>query len=1244
MAKLVLNDLANLQNEQSAVATINANNTATEAAMEKTLSRTGDQPNQMMSVLDMNSNRIINCVDAVNLHEPVTLHQLLEGVVIDIDGVIPHINVDTTYDIGASVPNPTPNPIPGGPDIIHGYKSIALAMADIKGKVIGAGITITLNVFPEVFETASGDIANIPANLAEHIVIRGAPTSETTVTSVASVIGGPGNYDVEINVANATGFNVGDYCTLREAMSAHTGFAWGFGDLQTKPTPPNPPTPVDHATLPGLGLSYATVGPLDGVPLTHDGVKITDTNMSHITIGRGTGTWNANGVVAVGDLVHLNGFTRTVTGVIDSIDTGPEGFDDPTGRVIVVDEPFPVSTPLIQAYWWVTKPKAGTLSTTVDQTATLTIASPCVVTTSTPHLLTAGQQVRFSTTGALPTGVSASVSYFVLPTSLTSTTFRFSTTAGGTAVNTTGSQSGTHTITPGPTNIYIGSGTAFNTDLSKGSLVVFNGQMVKVESVTDNTHFVGNVPSVTSAEKYSVVPLVEKHQGCWEITGKSGNILTLKNTDQQDVPPPAKGLTGATVVSRNPVANDGTLRTTVYPGARLKKYSTVLKQNGPGSGIVLGTGGHLKLLDRICIVGSGPPPSGSIANIALRLSGADLKQPGSIACGPEVAINGWGLGVHCSAGCSINSDYITISNCNRGMYCFDGGTVKSWHSVVSGCKVYGLFGSQGTYAVAGTQISGTGNVGAYIGSTANLHADWFRVIGCTVPTIDLSDPSDPIVEARLAGIFVEGGGFIHAAPGRSIGSGGPGLSIGKGSSCRFTGGMLCGNDSFGAVIGGGSAEVATSWITGNKRAGVSCSGGSSASFDYCAITGNKEDGLISSSGSDTGAEAVRIMNNISRGIHCLTDATVDAPKSYVVNNSGLVRADYIADSGGVINATEYIVSVPPDSPSVFNPAPNVPARGHAIIRTDAVFSESSGGGGLSITSTSGGIDLLAGDLRTEHEQRRAVTAVGTDVIVAADRARFIEFTTAPVGNTGIDNASVLGNGWYCILWNNSTGERRIDPSGAELINGLSPPLVMPAGSVVLLYCNGSNFIAPVMQEAGVTGVTAIGQGKHTMWIPARSMIPRTTNGPSIGAVETATNRAMISTLDFDTTTQEFAQFEVAMPKSWNGSTVAFQPVWSHPATTVNFGVVWGLSHAIRSDNTAIDVAFTSPVQSPDTGGVTNNLYIGPEIVMPVTEVTDSDVIIFQVSRLVSVGTDLMAVDARLHGIKLFYTINAATDA
>lgn len=71
MSKLILSNLVNLQNENTAVATINANNLAIENAVENTLSRDGTTPNQMSNNLDMNSNRILNLPVPSGSDEPV---------------------------------------------------------------------------------------------------------------------------------------------------------------------------------------------------------------------------------------------------------------------------------------------------------------------------------------------------------------------------------------------------------------------------------------------------------------------------------------------------------------------------------------------------------------------------------------------------------------------------------------------------------------------------------------------------------------------------------------------------------------------------------------------------------------------------------------------------------------------------------------------------------------------------------------------------------------------------------------------------------------------------------------------------------------------------------------------------------------------------------------------------------------------------------------------------------------------
>ena len=85
----------------------------------------------------------------------------------------------------------------------------------------------------------------------------------------------------------------------------------------------------------------------------------------------------------------------------------------------------------------------GVLLNSLGGTATITIASPAVVTSTV--LYTEGAAISFSTTGALPTGITAGTTYYVY--SADGLSFQLLTAAGA-VVNTSGSQSGTHTITP----------------------------------------------------------------------------------------------------------------------------------------------------------------------------------------------------------------------------------------------------------------------------------------------------------------------------------------------------------------------------------------------------------------------------------------------------------------------------------------------------------------------------------------------------------------------------------------------------------------------------------------------------------------------------------------------------------------------------------------------------------------------------------------------------------------------------
>ena len=172
-------------------------------------------------------------------------------------------------------------------------------------------------------------------------------------------------------------------------------------------------------------------------------------------------------------------------------------------------------------------------------------------------------------------------------------------------------------------------------------------------------------------------------------------------------------------------------------------------------------------------------------------------------------------------------------------------------------------------------------------------------------------------------------------------------------------------------------------------------------------------------------------------------------------------------------------------------------------------------------------------------------------------------------------------------------------------------------------------------------------GKQTIYIPSAAITPTKSNGcASSTQVETTSGSADMDVLDFDDGSDEHAQFSVAFPKSWNLGTVTFQVFWTSTATDTD-GVSWGLQGVSMPDNSTIDVAYGTAVVVDDAcQSAAEELYVTAEsgAVTIAGTPADDDMCFFRIFRDVSDANDTAAEDARLIGIKLFYTTDAANDA
>ena len=177
--------------------------------------------------------------------------------------------------------------------------------------------------------------------------------------------------------------------------------------------------------------------------------------------------------------------------------------------------------------------------------------------------------------------------------------------------------------------------------------------------------------------------------------------------------------------------------------------------------------------------------------------------------------------------------------------------------------------------------------------------------------------------------------------------------------------------------------------------------------------------------------------------------------------------------------------------------------------------------------------------------------------------------------------------------------------------------------------------------------SALQVGKQTIWVPANAMTPTASNGcAAVATVETTSGRPDLYVLDFDDGSDEHAQFTVAFPKSWNLGTITFQVFWTSTATDTD-GVSWGLQGVGMADNETQDVAYGTAVVVDDAcQSAAEELYVTAEssAVTIAGTPADDDLTYFRIFRDVSDANDTAAEDARLIGVKIFYTTDAANDA
>ena len=267
-----------------------------------------------------------------------------------------------------------------------------------------------------------------------------------------------------------------------------------------------------------------------------------------------------------------------------------------------------------------------------------------------------------------------------------------------------------------------------------------------------------------------------------------------------------------------------------------------------------------------------------------------------------------------------------------------------------------------------------------------------------------------------------------------------------------------------------------------------------------------------------------------------------------------------------------------------------------------------------------------------------------------------DIDTLPAGDVTLTGTQTLTNK---TLTSPKIGTSILDTNGNELA------LLTATGSAVneITLANAATGNGPIISSTGETnvdlnlnpkgsGVLKSGTaavkiaGTETIFIPSPAMYGTETNGADAKQVETTATRPDLKVLDFDASTAEYAQFAIAMPKSWNLGTVTYQVFWS-PSNTNTGNAIFGLQGLATTEGDTADAVFGTAIEVTDAG-------IGTVEDVQMTAVSsamtlagspaDDDYCFFQLYRDAADGSDTFTGDARVLGIKLFYTTDAANDA
>jgi len=297
--------------------------------------------------------------------------------------------------------------------------------------------------------------------------------------------------------------------------------------------------------------------------------------------------------------------------------------------------------------------------------------------------------------------------------------------------------------------------------------------------------------------------------------------------------------------------------------------------------------------------------------------------------------------------------------------------------------------------------------------------------------------------------------------------------------------------------------------------------------------------------------------------------------------------------------------------------------------------------GTSILDTNGNeLALLTATGSAVNEFTIANAATGNPPTLSATGETNVGIAIKPKGSgetivgSGAANATITSSGAYDLILDTNSGTNSGNITITDAANG--DITLSPNGTGVVKGVDGGDNTAAIKIA-----------GKETIWVPAVAMYPSETGGapdPETVEITADANRPVLKAIAFDKDSDEYAQFSVAFPKSWDEGTVTFQPFFT--ANTTNTGTALFILKGVAiSDDGAISTDFgTGQGTAKAHSGTAYDLDVGAEssAITIAGSPAAGDQVFFAIFR--DVSGDSLTSDALLTGVKLHFTTDAANDA